>query len=110
MNWQQQAACRGRTDLFYPDKGRTGQAAKTICTTCPVKAQCDTAATGEPYGIWAGKSPLQRGTSLHNRGQKHRIYEVAVCSQCDARFWTYKNQTGRGVLCGTCRADTEAVA
>ena len=110
MNWHEEAACRGRTTLFYPQKGRTAQAAKTICNTCPVATQCDAVATGEPYGIWAGKSPLERGTSLHNRGQKHRLFEVAVCPECDARFWTYKTQTGRGVRCDTCRADTEDVA
>ncbi len=113
MTWHQDAACKTvPTRIFYPEKGLTAQHAKSVCERCPVQAECAAEGAHEPHGIWGGKSPLQRGTGLHNRGEKHRLYDVAACSQCDTRWWTHKTNS-RSMLCPTCRTcrtDDEAVA
>lgn len=63
-SWQAEAACSGMpTDDFFP-VGSTEPAleqiaaAKAICATCPVRAQCLDYAldTGQQYGIWGGLS------------------------------------------------------
>ena len=79
--WQMRGACRG-TDaaLFFlpeaergPSKRRRERAAKAICETCPVIAECAAfaAATREPYGVWGGLTPEERlGTSPERRATK----------------------------------------
>lgn len=71
--WQLHGACRAlepaQAELFFhpwgerdPSRGRRDQAAKAICASCPVMAQCrDYAlATREPYGVWGGLSEHDR--------------------------------------------------
>ncbi|MCW2530111.1 MAG: transcription factor WhiB [Pseudonocardiales bacterium] len=68
--WHAKAACRGMGSdpFFYSDneRGRNRrlreQAAKAVCRTCPVIAEClDWAVSvSEPYGIWGGQSPDER--------------------------------------------------
>lgn len=61
--WTADAACRGMTDLFFPDRhdpGNTAAQAKAVCATCPVFTQCAQAGTNERFGIWAGRSGKQR--------------------------------------------------
>lgn len=64
--WTDQALC-AQTDpeAFFPELGATTLAAKRICATCPVRAEClDYAlATETPkfrHGVWGGLSPRQR--------------------------------------------------
>ena len=60
--WMDQAACKGRTDLFFPTPGsgnsnqRFHDAAQTICNTCPVNNECRqyAIATNATHGVWAG--------------------------------------------------------
>ncbi|UOT05746.1 WhiB family transcriptional regulator [Rhodococcus opacus] len=69
-DWQLRATCRQvETDLFFPQEGETHhdrrgreRAAKRICRTCPVLAQCRTHAlsVGEPFGIWGGTTEADR--------------------------------------------------
>lgn len=72
--WQEQGACReaDETLFFHPD-GESGgmkekriSAAKDVCATCPVLAQCrDYAlAKGEAFGIWGGMSEDERAAIL----------------------------------------------
>lgn len=67
--WYAQAACRtADPEMFFPEKGRTPEAAKAICATCPVIDAClDHALTLEGntdrshrYGVWGGVSPKER--------------------------------------------------
>ena len=59
-HWHAQAACRGRgTAEFFPAKGERNDAAKAICATCSVTAECFDASEGE-RGIWAGLSAVAR--------------------------------------------------
>lgn len=51
-------------ETFFPGKGMpfVAQAAKRICSTCPVQAECLGYALEyrEPYGIWGGLTAKER--------------------------------------------------
>ena len=77
MTWQLLAACRDvdTEQFFHPDNERGPSrlaretAAKAICATCPVVAQCAEYAlrSREPYGIWGGMSETERDEALAAR-------------------------------------------
>ncbi len=65
MEWFEQAACRGKGDLFFappgerpPSRLRREAQAVALCKTCPVASECGryAEAQAEEYGIWAGVS------------------------------------------------------
>lgn len=59
-HWHARAACRGRGPAeFFPVRGERTDAAKAICATCSVVAECFDASEGE-RGIWAGLSAVAR--------------------------------------------------
>lgn len=68
--WQLQGACRREDpELFFHPEGERGPArlarelaAKAVCASCPVLAQCASHALSvrEPYGIWGGLSEEER--------------------------------------------------
>lgn len=64
LRWQDHAACTDHPDrsIFFPERGETTAAAKAVCATCPVKAEClDYAVRNhENYGIWGGTSERER--------------------------------------------------
>ena len=70
-SWQLRANCRGLPSVvFYPPDGERGNQrsrrehrAKRICGDCPVSTECLMHAITwpEPYGIWAGTTPAERG-------------------------------------------------
>jgi len=49
--------CQLRPELFFDTNGRTLELAKQLCTGCPVRAECLSAALqrGEPHGVWGGE-------------------------------------------------------
>src|SRR3954469_11718548 len=63
-DWQRMGLCRGRdsAQFFHPDgergasRGRREAAAKQLCRSCPVRAECaaHALAAREPYGVWGG--------------------------------------------------------
>jgi WhiB family redox-sensing transcriptional regulator len=66
--WRDGAACAAAdSDLFFP-VGVTGPAveqiaaAKAVCSTCAVQAQCleFAIATNQEYGVWGGTSEEER--------------------------------------------------
>lgn len=67
-NWQDFAACKGRTKLFFPPKAERPQArerreakAKQLCVACPVITSCrEFARDHREYGYWAGESEEDR--------------------------------------------------
>ena len=69
-DWQLQGLCRELpTEMFFHPEGERGprrrnreMAAKAVCNTCPVLAQCraHALAVREPYGIWGGLSEDDR--------------------------------------------------
>lgn len=74
MDWMDDAACKGKTDLFFPNghKDITYIAgARKICRSCPVKSQCLDYALEFPHtdihGVWAGLTPRQLGAEQKKR-------------------------------------------
>jgi WhiB family transcriptional regulator, redox-sensing transcriptional regulator len=69
-DWQRLGLCRGRdsAQFFHPDgergasRGRREAAAKALCHSCPVRAECAAHAlsTREPYGVWGGFTEAER--------------------------------------------------
>jgi WhiB family redox-sensing transcriptional regulator len=69
-DWQLLGACRSSDPdvFFHPDNERgprrrnRDEAAKAICATCPVIAECARHAltVREPYGVWGGLSEDDR--------------------------------------------------
>ena len=68
VDWKQDAACKGRLELFFAKKAERPQArarreakAQRLCDVCPVFAECRMAArTNREYGFWAGESEEDR--------------------------------------------------
>jgi WhiB family redox-sensing transcriptional regulator len=66
--WQEHAACKGRTRLFFPPKAERPQArarreakAQQLCDSCPVQVTCRSHARGNhEYGYWGGESEEDR--------------------------------------------------
>ena len=69
--WQAVGLCRDRASaqFFHPDDdlGRISRrlreaAAKRLCLSCPVRAECATHAlnVGEEYGVWGGFTETER--------------------------------------------------
>lgn len=62
-DWRHQAACRTvDPELFFPERGKSGNAARAICSHCPVWERCRAEAmeTPEIPGVWGGTSECQR--------------------------------------------------
>jgi len=63
-NWTKGAACKGSTELFYPERGDniTVRKAKLICSTCPMQKKCLEYALyhNEHNGIWGGTTDRER--------------------------------------------------
>jgi WhiB family redox-sensing transcriptional regulator len=76
------AAC-GEQDLelFYPDPGDTAaeQAAKQVCTGCPVREPCleMALATGDQHAILGGTTPEERGRLRRQRQVTHAREQAA---------------------------------
>lgn len=68
QDWQEYAACKGRTQLFFPPRAERPQArarreaqARLLCTTCPVQTPCrEFARQNHEYGYWGGESEEDR--------------------------------------------------
>lgn len=68
IDWQDFAACKGRTELFFAKKAERPQArdrrearARMLCTACPVQTPCRTfAREHREYGFWAGENEEHR--------------------------------------------------
>ncbi len=68
--WQLQGACRtADPDTFFHPEGERGPrkaardcAARAVCASCPVLAQCRRHALDvrEPYGVWGGLTEEER--------------------------------------------------
>lgn len=76
--WQDRASCKGMdpTLFFGPEYAETVKekrdredAAKAVCAECPVRTECLEYALDarEAYGIWGGKTELERKALLRRR-------------------------------------------
>lgn len=81
-NWLNRAACKGKTDLFFPQVGeatiakyKRERTAKAICNACPVMYECRKwARENNELGYWGGESEEERwrGGFLINRDYEKR--------------------------------------
>ena len=61
--WMDKARCAGMPlNFFFPDKGRSPNAAKAFCEPCPAKDACLEFAlkNNERFGVFGGKSERER--------------------------------------------------
>jgi WhiB family redox-sensing transcriptional regulator len=67
--WSQHAACtKAKPDALFA-QGAAQQAAKHICTRCPVIAEClaDSLDNRTEFGVWGGMTERQRRALLKRR-------------------------------------------
>lgn len=65
LEWQDKALCAEvDPEIFFPEKGGSTRAAKRVCRSCEVRAECLEYALDNPdagrYGIWGGFSERER--------------------------------------------------
>ena len=61
LAWQERAACAGKpTDWWFPGKGESHDAARSLCASCPVRAECLEYGLNEKWGVFGGLCPKQR--------------------------------------------------
>ena len=103
-SWTEQAACKGKTDLFYPEQGdsKSFRAAVAICASCPVIDDCRQHITDndERYGIWAGMNAVRRRIMRNPNstaqwtqcGTAKRYNYGCRCDECRAAFTMYQRE------------------
>ena len=69
--WMAQAACKGRTNLFFgiagerPERRIRERTARNVCDSCEVVAPCrERARAGRENGFWGGESEEERAAGL----------------------------------------------
>ena len=60
MTWRDAAACKGDTATMFSDFPAYGPAL-AVCAGCPVIVPCRRAGADEPWGVWGGTTPEERG-------------------------------------------------
>lgn len=73
-DWTIDAACANQpAEWWHSEDTREQLAARTICTTCPVRLTCALDALGraEPYGVWGGLDRADRRTVAREYGYPH---------------------------------------
>src|SRR5271155_1798633 len=63
LAWQDKALCaQADPEAFFPEKGGSTMAAKRVCRSCEVRAECLEYALehDERFGIWGGMSERER--------------------------------------------------
>jgi WhiB family redox-sensing transcriptional regulator len=67
--WVLESLCAQVDDeIFFPEKGGSTAAAKSVCRRCPVAAECleYALANNERFGIWGGLSERERRHLMKN--------------------------------------------
>lgn len=47
-------------EMFWPEKGASPSAPKSVCASCPVRAECLAFGLAEPEGVYGGLSGRER--------------------------------------------------
>lgn len=79
-SWMDDGACTETDpDAFFPDKGDSTAAAKSVCAGCTVVEQCLRYAleTDTRFGVWGGLSSLERSRIRVAANKAQRGAEVA---------------------------------
>ncbi len=66
--WHDRAACAGSEVDYFSDKESDIAAARAICRTCPVSAQCAAFGRDETVGVWGGLATAERGKGRRKAG------------------------------------------
>lgn len=104
-DWSQSAECQYvGGDLWFPEKGGPVREAKRICGSCAVRGECleYAIANGIRFGIWGGKSEVERRRILRAR----RGGPVPLC-KAGLHLMAGDNILAHGECLG-CRRDREA--
>ena len=109
MNWHEEAACRGRTDLFYltadtAPRGRHAPNAdpwahaRALCDTCPVPNDClkDVIETGDTHGFRAGHDPDALDRIIRSQGGTI----AKTCDWCGDPYTAQRRESNRR-YCGS---------
>jgi WhiB family redox-sensing transcriptional regulator len=104
MAWYNLAACRDApTALFFPTNTDQSHAAaaKRICATCPVMAECleDALSSQMDFGVWGGTTAEERRRLLG----RHRLVATTACRLCGAPVVS-RSRTRPQLYCKDCRA------
>lgn len=112
-DWQDEAICKGKSDLFYPPPGVTGrqvdkyeEAAKALCAACPVRSDCYQTAVdnNETWGIWGGvKFGPKNKCGTFAGFTAHRRRGEPPCEACRAARNAYyrASRASQTPRCGT---------
>jgi WhiB family transcriptional regulator, redox-sensing transcriptional regulator len=63
LDWQTQARCSEvDPEIFFPERGGSSKAARSVCAQCDVRMECLEYALNnkEQFGIWGGTSERER--------------------------------------------------
>jgi WhiB family redox-sensing transcriptional regulator len=63
VEWQTHALCtQVDPEIFFPERGGSSKAARSVCAQCDVRTQCLEYALNnkEQFGIWGGTSERER--------------------------------------------------
>ena len=80
MSWRDFAECIGLDhDMFFPNRGESTKAAKAVCESCYVIAECleDAIVGREIAGIRGGKSMRERRQIIRARKEATETAEAA---------------------------------
>lgn len=113
MDWRHRGSCRDvDPELFFPapKDRRALAAARSVCATCPVIAECLKWAldNGQIDGVWGGLSEDELRAHPDRKGQTGGIEAYVECRRCHKmlpaeRFGRDRNRsTGRKARCGKC--------
>jgi len=71
----------GDPDLWFADDPADLERAKLLCTDCPIRRQCLTAALerAEPWGVWGGEI-VDRGSIVARKRPRGRPRKDAVAA------------------------------
>lgn len=111
LTWQANALCaEADPEVFYPEFGQSAAAARAICRSCPVVAECLSYAlrNGERHGVWGGMTEHERRGLLVKRG---RSAEVVCRKGLHALVGGNLHVDGSGIRrCVPCRAASARAA
>ncbi len=84
-------------DYFFSANPEKRYAAKNLCASCPVRAECVSWAleNGEIWGIWGGKddNEIRRTLSVNSEGNEVRRGRFPQCPYCGERTSRLQTKT-----------------
>ena len=104
-NWSDSALCKDKTEIFFPDHGRSTNEAVEICKSCTVAETCLGYALiyNEEFGVWGGMSYRARKRLPEQLRQryldKYSPYKCASCKHGLTRGMARRRQ------CPLCKKD-----